>query len=122
MQPPKYRSEESLLAVLLLGCILYVIFSWEIALWLALFLGAAGLLSKNLREGIHRIWGFISQMLGSFSSHILLGILFFLILSPLAWIRRRLKLADSFHPDPDSSSNFEQRNYIYTPEDFNKPW
>ncbi|MEO1214756.1 MAG: SxtJ family membrane protein [Bacteroidota bacterium] len=122
MPAPRYSSEESLLSVLLLGILLFVIWDLEIALWLALLLGSGGLLSRKLREIIHEIWSFLSQKLGNISSFILLGALFFLVLSPLAWIRRQIKSADSFHPTPNSSSNFEQHNYIYTPEDFNKPW
>ena len=122
MPAPKYRSEESLLAVVLLGGLLYLFFEWELAFWVGLLLGSGGLLSRKLREAIHMLWVFLSQKLGSISSYILLGILFFLILSPLAWIRRRIKSPDSFHPASNSHSNFEQRNYIYTPEDLNKPW
>ncbi|MDW3648631.1 MAG: SxtJ family membrane protein [Bacteroidia bacterium] len=122
MRSPTYSSDESLLALVLLGGLLFVLFDLEIALWIALFLGAGGLLSKQLREGIHKSWVFLSQKLGAISSFLLLALLFFLILSPLAWIRRLIKSADSFHPASNSSSNFEERNHIYTPEDFNKPW
>ncbi|MBT3785310.1 hypothetical protein HOF92_10060, partial [bacterium] len=47
----------------------------------------------GLAEKINRLWLELSRRLGHFSSSLLLGICFYCLLTPLAWLYR------IFHPD-----------------------
>lgn len=68
------------------------------------------------------IWFGISELLGSIASKILLGLVFFLIVTPVGLFRRimgkdRLNLSGFKR---DTISVFNERNYTYTSSELNK--
>ena len=67
-------------------------------------------------------WNKLSEILGTISSTILLSLLFFFILSPIALMYRLLKKDKSKIKRNNAKSMFIQRNYQYTAKDLEYPW
>ena len=91
--------------------------------WLAAGLLALGLVAYPLARWIHLAWMGLATGLGWVNSRILLGIIFFLLLWPLARLRRW------FQPeviakgaDPGLSSYYQDGPDGDVRVDFEKPW
>ena len=67
-------------------------------------------------------WEKLSEILGMISSTILLSLLFFFFLSPIAILYRLLKKDSSKIKRNHAKSKFIQRNYQYTAKDLEYPW
>ena len=66
-------------------------------------------------------WNKLSEILGMISSTILLSLIFFFFLSPIAILYRLLKKGKS-KIKRNEKSMFIQRNYQYTTKDLEYPW
>ncbi len=97
----------------------YLIYRLDILLVLALCFIAIGLFSTFLSVKISWLWMGLAKILGYVNSRILLGVVFFLILTPLALLRKVFsrKIRNS-----DNTSVFFDRNHKYVSGDFEKPF
>lgn len=102
--------------------VLFYFFESPWMLYVSLILGVTGILSPFLARNIHWLWMKIGHILGWVNSKILLGIVFYIILFPVALI------AKSFRKDllkikrGTRTSTFEERNHTYVPEDLKFPF
>ena len=72
---------------------------------------------------IHKLWMGIAKILGIISSHIILFILFYLVLTPIALIKRWSSGNNSMVKfDKNQTSGFVIRNHLYKATDFLNPW
>ncbi len=71
------------------------------------------------RKGLARL----RQWIGRINSRILLTLIFFLFLTPIAWLYRLFNrtLVDHFLADTRAST-FQERNHRWEPADFEKIW
>lgn len=117
----KARKTETLL-VIVLGCVtLYLVKRWSFVLVVGLVTGLVGLLVPAVRDGIHWSWTKLSEGLGWVSGKVLLTVIYFLVLVPLAWIARsRGKIG--LRNKPDGDSYFKERDHTYRREDMVNPW
>ncbi len=67
-------------------------------------------------------WNKLSEILGKISSTVLLSLLFFFFLSPIAFLYRLIKTDSSKIKRNNLKSMFIQRNYQYTTKDLEYPW
>jgi hypothetical protein len=101
---------------------LYFIFKVNILLFVAFGLLLAGLLSHLFARLITKLWYKLAEMLGYISSRILMTVVYYLVLFPLAMLYRL------FNKDPLSlkkrpgQSLFNEREHVYTAKDFEHPW
>jgi hypothetical protein len=66
---------------------------------------------------VHRVWTKIADMLGWITSNILLTIIFFLFLTPIALLKKL------FSKDlKQSGTYFSERNKTFGPKDLEAPW
>jgi hypothetical protein len=115
------KKTETLL-VIVLGCIvLYLAKRWSFVLVMALLIGLAGLLAPVVRDGLHWGWMKLSEGLGWVSAKIILTVLFFLVLAPLAFFAR-LRGKIGLRLKPGADSYFKERDHTYTKEDMVNPW
>ena len=95
-------------------------------LWLnllAALLGILSLFSYTIASKIVEGWLYIGAKLGWLNSRIILTILFYFLLTPLAFFYRLTKKNPlQLKKEPDSESYFITRNKIFTPKDFEKPF
>ena len=74
------------------------IFFW--ALGISGFLLVTGLLAPGLLMPLNRLWALVGRRIGIVSNHLLLGIFFFLLITPLGGALRLLRRS-SFRKRPD---------------------
>lgn len=115
---------QNILVIIIGFLILYFIFRWNGFLWIAVILGLPGLLSPFSRKYVLKVWNKIAHILGFINSRIILSIIYFLILTPIALLSRlfskdKLQLKKK---RKEEHTYFHQRDHIYTPEDFENPW
>lgn len=103
--------------------IAFVIFETKWLLWTALFFCAGNVFENPLTSAIARYWLKFAEALGKINSRILLTIMFFAILTPLALVYRRFNKdkVDHFLVN-DRDSYFDDVQKTYSPEDFEKLW
>lgn len=86
----------------------------------AVTLFTLSLLSRKFAAAFEKAWFKLGHVLGAVNSRIILSIVYFGFLVPLAYLRR-LGNAKRMQDRP-LQTNFKSRNHTYTPEDFTKPW
>jgi hypothetical protein len=105
---------------------LLVFFIWLKKPWLlygALGVGAAGLFSPWLAQKIYQGWWMLARGMGWLNGKILLSLVFFVILVPLAWIARRLNAIDLQLRKKDADeSYYTVRDHQYESNDLENTW
>jgi hypothetical protein len=101
---------------------LAVVFHIQWLLYIALAVGACSIFSGAAARGIEWAWIKLATILGWVNSRILLSVIYFLFLLPLAWVSRL------FTKDPltlrrkKTASLFVTRNHQYTKKDLENIW
>ena len=123
---PCMSNKKALLTVLiisvgLIGC--YFIFNKLFLLILALLIGLVGLISLKARMVIVNTWIRLGKALGYVNSRIILSVIYFFILTPIALLSRifskdklQLKRKNS------DESYFIKRDHEFQAQDFENPW
>ncbi len=108
--------------VIVLGFgVLSIIFNIK-GLWhAAVAIGVVSLLIPIVGNFIVQAWESLAKVLGYINSRILLSIIFFFILTPLAFLNR-LFSKSSFQATEKGASAYKERNHLYAKEDFDNPW
>jgi hypothetical protein len=103
--------------------IAFLIFGNRWLLWAAVFLAAANTFENRLTTGIAKGWLAFAHWIGRINSRILLTLIFFLFLTPIAWLYRLFNqsLVEHFRTD-SRASTFQERNHRWEPADFEKIW
>lgn len=83
-----------------------------------LILGAS---IKPFRELLHRLWMGLAKVMGWVMQPLVLGVLFFLILTPMA-VLQRLFSKENYFADVKSKTTFKTINKTFQPEHFENPW
>lgn len=112
----KYRDFESILAISGGLLLLFMIFDAVALLYISLFIQISGLAIPALRRIIARAWFALAEMLGFINARVLLILFFYLLLTPMAIIRRLTGRTQ--YP----AGNWVVRNHIYGAEDFSHPF
>lgn len=112
---------ESLLAIVTALLIVHLWLHQAWALPLAVGLALAGLLIKAVARWVHLGWQYLSRALGWVMSRLILSVVFFVFLTPIAWLYRlfsRNPLQLKRQPD----SYFFVREHEYESRDLKDPW
>lgn len=90
---------------------------------LALLVGALGVFSPRAAQKIHQGWTFVAHVLGRINGTILLSAVFFLLLTPIAWLARKAKALDlQLIKKKEGASYFTERKHTYEPGDMENTW
>ena len=103
--------------------LLLVYFLYEIdwLLYVVLGLLLISMVWKWAAEKIAWLWLKLGEGLGWMNSRILLSIIFFLILTPMALLRR-LFSKDELQLKKAENSTFHERNHTFSAKDLKNPW
>ena len=112
---------EALLAVTVGMLIIHFLFDVEILSKVALGIGLIGLFVKPIAKWIALGWYKLSEGLGYVNSRILLTIIFFLALVPIALLSRLFTKGD-LQLKRKKDSYYSDRNHKYAPKDFENVW
>ena len=117
-----YQSKETVLVITVGLLVLYIVFKNRGFLYCALGIGLAGVFSFYLSEKIHWVWSRFSLVLAAVSNRVLLGIVFFVVLTPMALIRRLGRKSGLRRFDPNAGSNFSRREHVFEKKDLENTW
>jgi ABC-type multidrug transport system fused ATPase/permease subunit len=118
----KWQPKHTSLAVIATGfALFYLLFHKN---WMLVPVGIVciGFIIAPLGKYIHLAWMMLAKVLGWINSRILLTILFFVILTPVALLARLFGKTSIKLTAANSKSSFMIRNHIYTKEDLINPW
>jgi hypothetical protein len=103
--------------------IAYLIFGYIWLLWAALLLLIGNAFESRATNAIARYWMKFAAVLGNFNSRVILTIIYFTVLTPVAFLFRLFNkpLVDHFRANK-RSSYFDVLNKTYQKSDFEKMW
>lgn len=91
-------------------------------LYAAVSIGVPALISRRFAGFIERLWMGMARFLGRIVPVILMALLFFLILTPLAWLRRLTQRQNSLHLNNTTTSLFVDHERKIDAAYFGKTW
>ena len=113
---------QSILAISLGLIIAFLSTKIWLLLWIALIVIAIGVLSQRISLLIHQGWMFLAKLLSNVVPKILLSIIYFMVLTPLALIKKAISKTDALSLKNNSNSLFKDHIQSYDPESFENPW
>lgn len=123
------KREKSLETIIVLMIALLLFYWWKqptnpaLARYLfigALVLGAIALFIPFLSGLIHDGWMKLAEAIGYVMNRLLLGLIFFLFLTPIAFLFRLTKKGKL--RAKDQASVYKERNFVYTAESMKDTW
>jgi Saxitoxin biosynthesis operon protein SxtJ len=128
--PNKYQS---LLVIVVGFLVLYFIFrrnyDWRFMefkrdyfLYAAVFIGVLSLMFNSVADLILKGWMKIAEVLGYINTRILMSIIFFVFLTPFAWLQKLFSRKNFLSLKDQEGSVFHVRNHEYVSEDFENIW
>lgn len=112
---------ETILALVVVLIGLFYIFDWKWAPYVALGLGLSSLIIKPLARLVHRLWTKLTHAVGFVMTHVLLSGVFFLILTPMAFLYRLFN-KDKLMNKKGKDSYFHVRDHAYEKKDLKNTW
>jgi len=120
------NKEKNLKTIIILSifCLtIFLIFKKIVFICITLALLIIGATSSKLTSLISTGWHKFSFFIGNFNTKVLLSIIYYIILTPLAFLYRLFKRDSLMLKKQESSiSYFSNRDYQFTKNDFNKMW
>lgn len=102
--------------------ILYWVSGQKILLVVAFIIGLTPFLFPALGEIIANLWDKTALLLGKINGAIILSVLFFLILTPIAFLYRLGNRHSKFLLNKKEKSAFIERNHEYKASDLKNMW
>jgi hypothetical protein len=124
----KEEKTKSLLVMVVGFLVLYFIagYFWEkeikTFLYISGAIGVLSLMSETISNLILKVWFKIAMVLGWINTRIILGLVFFVFLTPFAWLQRLFVRKNYLSLKDSESTVFHTRNHQYKPEDFDNIW
>ena len=122
MDTKKTSPANTVLTIVTGFVIIFMMTKKEWAIYVALVVGIAGLLSPALASLIDKVWMKIGVVLSYIVPNILLSLVFFLFLTPIALISRLFKKKDALTLVNPKGSVYNERNKLFEANDLENPW
>ena len=117
----KAKNLETILTIVMGFVILFYFLEIKYLLWVAIVLGLIGMFLEGLTAKIAWAWFKLAEILGFFSSKILLSVVFFVFLVPIALLSRLFN-ADKLKLKKGGNSYYVERNQEFTAKDLENIW
>jgi hypothetical protein len=114
------KAIEAVLALVLLAIILFLIFDKEWLLVAGLIIGVVGSLSPCLATKIEWLWNLLTRSVGYVVSRIMLSSIFYLFLTPIAFLYRYF--SKNTFAKRQGDSFFRDREHTFQMKDLKNPW
>lgn len=113
---------ETILAIVA-GLVLFaLVLSLQALHVIALVLLGIALVSPFLSEKIAMLWLKLAHGMGKVNSLLLLSVIFYLVLTPWAFLFRLFHRDNMHMTGKQAGSYYAERNYEYSARDFDNPW
>jgi|688.fasta_scaffold897015_2 hypothetical protein len=116
------NSTNTILTIVVGFIFIYFLTQIKIALYIAFLIGVISLMSLKLSELIVFIWFKLSYILALIIPNIILTIVFYFFLTPLAFISRIFEKKSPLNLNNTLKSLFEAKNKNFAKESFKNPW
>jgi hypothetical protein len=117
----KDTSKTTMLVISMGFLVIYLVFSWDWAVWVSLGAGITGIVSLWLSQKVEWLWMKLAKVLSFIVPNILLSLVFFLILFPLALLSKLFN-KDPLMLSPKYKSYFIEINREMEKSSFGKTW
>lgn len=121
MTPPKSDPRTTMLVITTGFLGLHLLFDRSWLLTVAFVAGLIGVFSPWLSGKVEWVWHRLAMALGWINGHVLLSLVFFAVLTPIALLRR-LGKRDALGIHDSSNAGWAVRDHAYGPADLEKPW
>lgn len=122
MQKTKSTPARTVLTISMGFLLLYFITKWEWLLILALVVGLLGVISKSACQKIEWVWMKIAWVLSLIVPKILLSLIFFLLLFPIALLSKVFRKSDLLLLKNTEDSTFKDCQKEFDKSSFEKIW
>ena len=122
MKTPSSNPIKTVLTITLGFMVFYLISKQNWVLLIALLVGLSGLISPFLAKKIEWIWFKLAWLLSKIVPNILLGIIFYLLLFPVALLSRLFGKKDPLCLKNNYNSLFKDVNKSFQQDSFENPW
>ena len=102
--------------------VLCVLTHRQVFVYLSLSLLIIALFIKPLAGLISKIWLKFAEILGTFNSKVILSLVFYLFLTPIAFLFRIFNKNPLMLKSENAASFYTERNHTYTRVDLEKMW
>jgi hypothetical protein len=114
---------QSILAIAMGFLVIHILTHRNVFLWISLGVGVAALLSKWLAGTLAWGWLRLASGLGFVMSKVMLSIVYYVFLVPIALLARLFRKKDELQLKSSSQDSlYHTRDHLYMPEDFEKGW
>ncbi len=113
------KIKESLLAIVLVGILLYFLTHKQPILYVVFTIGILGLASKGFAALVHKYFGWLTGIIGKFNNIVLLSLIYWVVLTPVAFFMKKKTGVVLKKP---VGSNFMERSHLFSKNDLNNPW
>ena len=131
----KQDKTKSILVIVVGFLVLYSIFKFnhrEVIFWgkfktdyflyISLGVGILSLLSSTLEGLILKVWFKFALLLGYINTRIILGLVFFVFLTPFAWLQKLFVRKNFLSLKDKENTVYHTRNHTYKAEDLENIW
>ena len=102
--------------------IIYLWSQWKWTIWVAVLIGLLGIFSPFMAKKIDYLWMQFAYLLSLFLPNIILSLIYFLLLVPLAMLSRLLNRKDVLQLKESKRSTFKSINKTFQSSSFENPW
>lgn len=120
----KQENNSKTILVIVIGfALLSLLFKNTYLFYFSIGIGVLSLISSTIESGIIWVWFKIAEVLGWINTRIILSLVFFVFLTPIALLKKLL----SFKKDPlklknTHSSTYVERSHTYAAKDLDNIW
>lgn len=118
----KYKSKETIIVLITACLVMNYFFKNQNWIFAALALSLIGVFSGYISNKIHFFWMSFAKLLSKISTTVLLFLLFFIILAPLAFLRKKFKPFNFLLKNNQLKTTFIEINKTYSKSDLEKMW
>ena len=123
----KIKTEEAekyktILIIVIGMLVVHIITKYNWALYTALVVGLLGAVSEYMAGIINNVWLKIGMVLSYIVPNIILSIIFYVFLTPIAILSRIFGEKNQLNLKNTEKSIFKVRNTLYSIESFENPW
>lgn len=118
----KWKAKHTSLLVIAIGFAAIFLFFRKDWMLIPVGISVIGFIIGPLGEYIHLCWMLLAKTLGYINSRILLSIIFFLVLAPIALLMRLLGKTQFVKKAGTQQSLFVTRNQLYSRQDLEQPF
>jgi hypothetical protein len=118
----KLKAKSTILVIVVGFIIIYAYSKNYNFLRITIIIGLVGVISDSVSLIIDKIWFKISYILGLIVPNILLGLIFYIILFPIALLSRIFGNKDALNLKNNTNTLFINKNSIFKSKSFEQPW